>query len=66
MHRAAGWLTVSSLAAWLAVAGLPVAAQAPVAPSAPALRDITRITDLQTIFERDAGKIRIVLLLSPT
>jgi len=66
MRRTPRWLTESLLAAWLAVAGLPVAAQAPVAPSAPVLRDINRITDLQTIFERDAGTIRIVLLLSPT
>jgi hypothetical protein len=51
------------LATWLVVAALPLAAQA---PSAPVLRDINRIGDLQTAFERDAGKVRIVLLLSPT
>jgi hypothetical protein len=63
MHRpTTAWV----LTAWLAVAALPFAAQAPVAPSAPVLRDINRISDLQTTFERDAGKLRIVLLLSPT
>jgi hypothetical protein len=64
--RAMTAITRLALTAWLVVAALPLAAQTPVVPSAPALRDINRITDLQSTFERDAGKVRIVLLLSPT
>lgn len=34
--------------------------------SAPVLTDMQRIEDLQTRFNRDTGKPRLILLLSPT
>ena len=36
------------------------------AASGPTLRDISSIDELKTSFEHDAGKPRLVLLLSPT
>ncbi len=34
--------------------------------AAPALSDIGRLADFQAMFDRDRGKTRIVLLMSPT
>jgi hypothetical protein len=50
----------SLLAAAALLAGTCGAAPQPV------LRDISSIDQLETAFERDAGKPRLVLLLSPT
>jgi len=37
-----------------------------VALAAPVLQDLRGLGELRSLFERDRGKIRIVLLLSPT
>jgi hypothetical protein len=36
------------------------------AAEAPRLRDLSSVDELKAAFERDAGKPRLVLLLSPT
>jgi hypothetical protein len=41
-------------------------AQTVAAATAPALQDLRGIDELRSLFDRDQGKIRIVLLLSPT
>lgn len=34
--------------------------------AAPSLGDLKSVEELKTLFNRDAGKVRLVLLLSPT
>jgi len=41
-------------------------AYAPVATAAPTLADLKGVDELRTLFNNDAGKVRLVLLLSPT
>ena len=41
-------------------------AYAPVATAAPKLSDLKGIDELRTLFNNDVGKVRLVLLLSPT
>ena len=43
-----------------------VVARAVQSPSRPVLTDLRSVDELKTLFNRDAGKFRIVLLLSPT
>jgi len=39
---------------------------APVATAAPKLSDLKGVEELRTLFNNDMGKVRLVLLLSPT
>ncbi len=39
---------------------------APVATAAPKLSDLKSVDELRTLFNSDVGKVRLVLLLSPT
>ena len=39
---------------------------APVATAAPKLSDLKGVDELRTLFNNDVGKVRLVLLLSPT
>jgi len=39
---------------------------APVATAAPTLSDLKGVEELRTLFNNDVGKVRLVLLLSPT
>ncbi len=41
-------------------------ASAPVATAAPRLSDLKGVDELRTLFNNDVGKVRLVLLLSPT
>jgi hypothetical protein len=41
-------------------------ASGPVAAAAPGLSDLKGIDELRTLFNNDMGKVRLVLLLSPT
>lgn len=41
-------------------------APAPTAPAQPVLQDIKSVGEFQSIFNQDAGSIRLILLLSPT
>jgi len=41
-------------------------AYAPVATAAPRLSDLKGVDELRTLFNSDVGKVRLVLLLSPT
>lgn len=38
----------------------------PRVTEAPVLRDLAGISELRSLFDRESGKIRIVMLLSPT
>jgi len=40
--------------------------QATATNAAPVLRELSGVADLRALFEADRGKVRIVLLLSPT
>ena len=61
--------TITALAAAAAVCAASstadLRAQRSGAPAG-ALKTLTRVDDLRTAFNRDAGNIRIILLLSPT
>ena len=39
---------------------------APIATAAPKLSDLKGVDELRTLFNNDVGKVRLVLLLSPT
>jgi hypothetical protein len=39
---------------------------APVATAAPKLSDLKGVEELRTLFNNDVGRVRLVLLLSPT
>jgi len=54
------------LATWLAWPAADATAQAAGAVSPSVLRDLTSVAELQSSFDADRDKIRIVLLLSPT
>jgi len=54
------------LATWLAWPAADATAQAAGGVSPPVLRDLTSVAELQSSFDADRDKIRIVLLLSPT
>jgi hypothetical protein len=41
-------------------------ASAPVATAAPTLTDLKGVDELRSLFNSDVGKVRLVLLLSPT
>lgn len=55
-------------AAILTVAPAPARSHADAARAvaSPALSDLRSLDELRTAFNRDAGKVRLVLLLSPT
>jgi hypothetical protein len=44
----------------------PAGASAPVATAASTLRDLKGVDELRSLFNNDVGKVRLVLLLSPT
>jgi hypothetical protein len=56
----------SSVWATLAVGLLAFCADAPGAADGPALHYLSPLDQLQSAFQRDAGKPRVILLLSPT
>jgi len=39
---------------------------APIVSAAPQLADLKGVDELRTLFNKDVGKVRLVLLLSPT
>ena len=43
-----------------------IPSSAPVATAAPKLSDLKGVEEFQTLFNNDVGKVRLVLLLSPT
>jgi hypothetical protein len=62
---------MKGLAPALAVAAVLAASPlqrfaSPANAAAPVLDDLLSVDDLQSAFNRDAGKVRLVLLLSPT
>ena len=77
-RTAGGWVTGAGLVVLLIIAAVQVAnphsylseavsrvGEVGSAPSA-SLTDITSIDQLQTAFNKDAGRPRLILLLSPT
>jgi hypothetical protein len=59
------WLSLTAVL-WLACSVPGAVAQRSRAAAPPVLRDIAGTADLQSIFEHESDKTRIVLLLSPT
>jgi hypothetical protein len=51
---------------WFACSVAGAVAQQSSAPAPPVLRDLGGISELESLFDRDSDKTRIVLLLSPT
>jgi hypothetical protein len=51
---------------WLTSPTPRTAAQTPTATAPTVLRDLTAIAELQSLFDRESDRTRIVLLLSPT
>ena len=64
------WLMPSMLALALAgcghAGGLTLPWDRPAPPAGITLTDLHDVGDLQTVFNQDAGKVRLLLLLSPT
>lgn len=58
--------TTFVLIVWCLCAAPRALPQAPPPDSAQALQDLRGVADLRGLFDADRGKIRIVLLLSPT
>jgi hypothetical protein len=58
----------AALAALLLLGGYfpPARASAPVATAASTLKDLKGVDELRSLFNNDVGKVRLVLLLSPT
>lgn len=65
MQRSRLWMAAGAacLAAELAAAQPPAAG---VAAEPPSLADLSTVDELRLAFEHDAGKPRVILLLSPT
>ncbi len=59
------WRTTVVLALWLS-GSASVAKQRTGSTAAPALHDLKSFAELRERFNNDRGKLRIVLLLSPT
>jgi hypothetical protein len=67
-------LSRSSIAVWCVCGAILIAmsrsgllnAQSVAAPSTHTLLELRNVDDLKTLFNKDAGKFRLVLLLSPT
>lgn len=60
---------VASLAMTVLVGGFVpnvTRTSAPTLLAAPSLSDLKGVEELKTLFNRDAGKVRLVLLVSPT
>ena len=53
-------------AVWLTCLAPRATAQTPTATAPAVLRDLTAISELQSLFDRESDRTRIVLLLSPT
>lgn len=67
-HTLSRWL-LQALAAVIALAMAPTQVldgQTTRPTAVPVLQDLHRVEELREMFNRDAGKVRIVLLLSPT
>jgi hypothetical protein len=64
------WLMPSLLAVVLAgcghAGGVTLPWDRPVPPAGITLTDLHDVGDLQTVFSRDAGKPRLIMLVSPT
>ena len=59
--------SVRSLAAIALLAASPLQRSSTLAnPAEPSLADLKSVDDLRSAFNRDAGEVRLVLLLSPT
>jgi hypothetical protein len=61
-------VVAAALATWLLVGWHVPSARgyAPVAAAAATLTDLKDVDELRALFNDDAGKVRLVLLLSPT
>ena len=56
----------AALAVLLLLGGYFPSTVAPIATAAPKLEDLKGIDELRSLFNKDLGKVRLVLLLSPT
>lgn len=68
MNRKTRPFAAAAALAILLGAGVPAAQPLtePRASAAPALRDLRSVDELKALFNHDAGRVRVVLLLSPT
>lgn len=68
MARRSGrrFVVAVTIAVSAALPGARPAAQAPANASASRLRDLATVDQLRTAFDADAGKVRVLLLMSPT
>lgn len=65
-HDLKGKIAAPALAVILAMVGAGLVPAQSGRPQGSPLQDLRSLDDLREAFDRDAGKIRLILLLSPT
>lgn len=59
-------LSLTALAVLIAVGTVSPLRSSAAAAATPTLQDLQGVAELKTLFNRDAGSVRLVMLVSPT
>lgn len=66
MNRIRFFIGAAAVAATIVSGAVREPGQEPVGSAAPGLADLRGVDEMKTLFNQDAGKVRLVLLVSPT